>query len=196
MLLFPIDCAHLIAISITTTTHTISSATTTTTILLLLQLTYYQEHDLTWYSFISSLFSLLLFLYCRQLKSLSSPSGLAKSQADTDLAPKAIAGLNFAVRIITDTTTDLNDQLALQPHLLTPCSPITPYSAYHCLMVLSHFEQFIPDADVRFHAIYSSLHFLAKRWAIAGESSFNNSCHHISCHIPPPPNAIPHMSFE
>lgn len=111
---------------------------------------------------------LLLFLYCRQLKALSSPSNLANPQADTDLAPKAIAGLNFAVRIIADTTTDLNDQFARSPHLLSPCSPITPYSAYHCLMVLSHFEHLIPDADVRFHAIYSSLHFFAKRWAIAG----------------------------
>lgn len=110
---------------------------------------------------------LLLFLYCRQLRTVDSTT---IHHATTDVtALKAIAGLNFTIRIIADTTTDLNDQLARRPHLLASCSPLTPYSAYHCLMVLSNFEHVIPDADARFHAIFSSLHFFAKRWNVAGQ---------------------------
>ncbi|KAM5352336.1 hypothetical protein ACJ41O_005059 [Fusarium nematophilum] len=115
---------------------------------------------------------LLLFLYCRQLRAadaLSAADPFSPSATADDIAPKAIAGLNFTIRIIADTTTDLNDQLARRPHLLAPCSPVTPYSAYHCLMVLSHFEHLIPDADTRFHNIFASLHFFAKRWGVAGQ---------------------------
>ncbi|KAH7266460.1 hypothetical protein FSOLCH5_012632 [Fusarium solani] len=115
---------------------------------------------------------LLLFLYCRQLRAadtMSAATPFSPSAAADDIAPKAIAGLNFTIRIIADTTTDLNDQLARRPHLLGPCSPVTPYSAFHCLMVLSHFEHLIPEADTRFHNIYSSLHFFAKRWGVAGQ---------------------------
>ncbi|EMT63698.1 hypothetical protein FOC4_g10013944 [Fusarium odoratissimum] len=113
---------------------------------------------------------LLLFLYCRQLRAANtiSAAGPFSPTAD-DIAPKAIAGLNFTIRIIADTTTDLNDQLAHRPHLLAPCSPVTPYSAYHCLMVLSHLEHLIPEADTRFHNIFASLHFFAKRWGVAGQ---------------------------
>ncbi|KAK7433111.1 hypothetical protein QQZ08_000042 [Neonectria magnoliae] len=110
---------------------------------------------------------LLLFLYCRQLRTVDSTTIHPSTENVTAL--KAIAGLNFTIRIIADTTTDLNDQLARRPHLLASCSPLTPYSAYHCLMVLSHFESVIPDADARFHAIFSSLHFFAKRWNVAGQ---------------------------
>lgn len=102
---------------------------------------------------------------------MSAATPFSPSSAADDIAPKAIAGLNFTIRIIADTTTDLNDQLARRPHLLGPCSPVTPYSAFHCLMVLSHFEHLIPEADTRFHNIYSSLHFFAKRWGVAGENS-------------------------
>jgi hypothetical protein len=101
---------------------------------------------------------------------MSAATPFSPSAAADDIAPKAIAGLNFTIRIIADTTTDLNDQLARRPHLLGPCSPVTPYSAFHCLMVLSHFEHLIPEADTRFHNIYSSLHFFAKRWGVAGEN--------------------------
>ncbi|KAF7547571.1 hypothetical protein G7046_g8960 [Stylonectria norvegica] len=111
--------------------------------------------------------SLLLSVYCRHLYTVD-PKTIHAGTSDVNTL-KAIAGLNFTVRIIADTTTDLNDQLARRPHLLAPCSPVTPYSAYHCLMVLSNFEHVIPDPDVRFHAIYSSLHFFAKRWGVAGE---------------------------
>ncbi|KAH7149528.1 hypothetical protein B0J13DRAFT_307983 [Dactylonectria estremocensis] len=110
---------------------------------------------------------LLLFLYCRQLRTVDSTTIHAATSDVTAL--KAIAGLNFTIRIIADTTTDLNDQLARRPHLLASCSPLTPYSAYHCLMVLSNFENVIPNADARFHAIFSSLHFFAKRWNVAGQ---------------------------
>ncbi|KAH7148768.1 hypothetical protein EDB81DRAFT_474247 [Dactylonectria macrodidyma] len=110
---------------------------------------------------------LLLFLYCRQLRTVDSTTIHAATSDVTAL--KAIAGLNFTIRIIADTTTDLNDQLARRPHLLASCSPLTPYSAYHCLMVLSNFEHVIPNADARFHAIFSSLHFFAKRWNVAGQ---------------------------
>ncbi|KAF4976789.1 hypothetical protein FZEAL_6595 [Fusarium zealandicum] len=115
---------------------------------------------------------LLLFLYCRQLRAanaLSSGGSFSPSATADNIAPKAIAGLNFTIRIIADTTTDLNDQLARRPHLLAPCSPVTPYSAFHCLMVLSHFEHLIPEADTRFHNIFASLHFFAKRWGVAGQ---------------------------
>lgn len=110
---------------------------------------------------------LLLFLYCRQLRTVDSTT-IHPATSDVT-ALKAIAGLNFTIRIIADTTTDLNDQLARRPHLLASCSPLTPYSAYHCLMVLSNFEHVIPDADARFHASFSSLHFFAKRWNVAGQ---------------------------
>lgn len=118
--------------------------------------------------------SLLLLVYCRYLRTVDSRT-IDRATSDVDVL-KAIAGLNFTIRIICDTTTDLNDQLARRPHLLAPCSPITPYSAYHCLMVLSNFEHVIPDADERFHAIFCSLHFFAKRWGVAGKSSF---FHHL-----------------
>lgn len=114
----------------------------------------------------ASLGSLLLLLYSRLLCS-ADPNAIHNNTADVEIL-KAIAGINFTVRIITDTTTDLNDQLSRRPNLLAPSSPVTPYSAYHCLMVLSTFEHVILDADVRFHAIYSSLHFFAKRWGAAG----------------------------
>ncbi|KAF5012711.1 hypothetical protein FDECE_1243 [Fusarium decemcellulare] len=112
---------------------------------------------------------LLLFLYCRQLRAANALSAVTPFSPPEDIAQKAIAGLNFTIRIIADTTTDLNDQLARRPHLLAPCSPVTPYSAYHCLMVLSHFEHLIPEADTRFHNIFASLHFFAKRWGVAGK---------------------------
>lgn len=86
---------------------------------------------------------------------------------------KAIAGINFTVRIIADTTTDLNEQVARRPDLLGPCSPVTPYSAYNCIRVLSNFENVIPQADTRFHDIYSSMHYLAKRWGVAGMLTLN-----------------------
>ncbi|KAI5462537.1 hypothetical protein BGZ63DRAFT_354818 [Mariannaea sp. PMI_226] len=110
---------------------------------------------------------LLLFLYCRQLRTVDSTT-IHPATSDVT-ALKAIAGLNFTIRIIADTTTDLNDQLARRPHLLASCSPLTPYSAFHCLMVLSNFEHVIPDADARFHASFSSLHFFAKRWSVAAQ---------------------------
>ncbi|CAM1500924.1 Fc.00g100860.m01.CDS01 [Cosmosporella sp. VM-42] len=108
---------------------------------------------------------LLIYIYCRYLRTIDS-NNIHPATSDVN-ALKAIAGLNFTVRIIADTTTDLNDQFARRPQLLAPSSPVTPYSAYHCLMVLSNFEHVIPEADVRFHAIYSSLHFFAKRWGVA-----------------------------
>jgi hypothetical protein len=82
---------------------------------------------------------------------------------------KAIAGVNFTIRIIADTTTALNDNLARRPTLLATTSPVTPFSAYHSLAVLSNYDHVIPDADARFHDIYSSLHFFAKRWGVAGK---------------------------
>jgi hypothetical protein len=36
-------------------------------------------------------------------------------------------------------------------------------------MVLSHLEHLIPEADTRFHNIFASLHFFAKRWGVAGK---------------------------
>jgi hypothetical protein len=81
---------------------------------------------------------------------------------------KAITGINFTIRIIADTTRDLNQHLARQPELLATCSPITPFSAYHSLVALSNFDYVIWEADSRFHDIYSTLHFFAKRWGVAG----------------------------
>lgn len=112
--------------------------------------------------------SLLLLLYCRYLDTIDS-ANIHNDTSNVEVL-KAIAGINFTVRIIADTTTDLNDHLARRPDLLAPCSPVTPYSAYHCLKVLSSFEHVIPDADQRFHDVYSSLHFFAKRWGVAGMS--------------------------
>ena len=113
--------------------------------------------------------SLLLLLYGRFLRTIPS-STIHNATSDVQIL-KAIAGINFTVRIINDTTTDLNDHLARRPDLLAPCSPVTPYSAYYCLRVLSDFEHVIPNADARFHDIYSSLHFFAKRWGVAGEET-------------------------
>lgn len=53
--------------------------------------------------------------------------------------------------------------------MLATCSPVTPFSAYHSLAALSNFEHVIQESDIRFHDIYSSLHFFAKRWGVAGE---------------------------
>lgn len=116
--------------------------------------------------------SLLLFVYCRYLCTVHSDAiHLGTSDVGT---LKAIAGLNFTVRMINDATVDLNDQVIVRPHILAPCSPVTPYSAYHCLMVLSNFGHVIPDADERFHGIYCSLHFYARRWGVAGTSFFSS----------------------
>jgi hypothetical protein len=45
----------------------------------------------------------------------------------------------------------------------------TPFSAYHSLALLSNYDHVIPDADARFHDMYNSLHFFAKRWGVAGK---------------------------
>lgn len=110
---------------------------------------------------------LLLLLYCRFFSTMDA-AHIHNATSNVEVL-KAIAGLNFTIRIIADTTTDLNNHLARRPDLLAPCSPVTPYSAFHCLRVLSNFEHVIPDADKRFHDVYSSLHFFAKRWGVAGE---------------------------
>lgn len=110
---------------------------------------------------------LLLLLYCSYLCTIDA-SSIHTSSSNVEVL-KAIAGINFTIRIIADTTTDLNNNLARNPGLLTTCSPITPFSAYHSLAALSNFDYVIPDADARFHDIYSSLHFFAKRWGVAGK---------------------------
>ncbi|KAH7326011.1 hypothetical protein B0I35DRAFT_123904 [Stachybotrys elegans] len=107
----------------------------------------------------------LLQIYCHHLHTIPAAQ-IHPHTSNVDVL-KAIAGLNFTVRIITDTTTDLNDHLSRRPDLLAPCCPVTPYSAYHCLRILGNLEHIIPDADTRFHDIYSSLHFFAKRWTSA-----------------------------
>ncbi|KEY68979.1 hypothetical protein S7711_04642 [Stachybotrys chartarum IBT 7711] len=107
----------------------------------------------------------LLLIYCRYLHTVS-PNQIHPATSNVDVL-KAIAGINSTVRIIADTTTDLNDHLSRRPDLLAPCCPVTPFSAYHCLRILGNFEHIIPDGDTRFHDIYSSLHFFAKRWSIA-----------------------------
>lgn len=114
-----------------------------------------------------TLLSLLLLLYCSYLCTIS-PSAISTSTTNVEVL-KAISGINFTIRIIADTTTDLNAHLARQPGMLATCSPVTPFSAYHSLAALSNFEHVIPESDARFHDIYSSLHFFAKRWGVAGE---------------------------
>lgn len=109
---------------------------------------------------------MLLLIYCRYLH-IVSPNQIHPATSNVDVL-KAIAGINSTVRIIADTTSDLNDHLSRRPDLLAPCCPVTPFSAYHCLRILGNFEHIIPDGDTRFHDIYSSLHFFAKRWSIAG----------------------------
>jgi len=110
---------------------------------------------------------LLLLLYCSYLCTIS-PSAISTSTTNVEVL-KAISGINFTIRIIADTTTDLNAHLARQPGMLATCSPVTPFSAYHSLAALSNFEHVIPESDARFHDIYSSLHFFAKRWGVAGQ---------------------------
>lgn len=119
------------------------------------------------YACFATLTSLLLLLYRRYLQTIDS-ANISHSTTNVEVA-KAIAGLNFTVRIIADTTSDFNDYLSHKPELLAPCSPVTPFSAYHCLRTLSVFEHIIPEADRRFHDIYSSLHFYAKRWGVGGK---------------------------
>lgn len=116
--------------------------------------------------------SLLLLLYCSYLCTIDA-SHIDTSTSNVEVL-KAIAGINFTIRIIADTTTDLNAHLARQPGMLATCSPVTPFSAYHSLAALSNFEHVIPESDIRFHDIYSSLHFFAKRWGVAGE--FDSTC--------------------
>ncbi|KFH41711.1 hypothetical protein ACRE_075970 [Hapsidospora chrysogenum ATCC 11550] len=110
---------------------------------------------------------LLLLLYCSYLCTIDA-ANIHSSTSNVEVL-KAIAGINFTIRIIADTTTDLNEHLARRPALLATCSPVTPFSAYHSLAALSNFEHVIPEADARFHDIYSSLHFFAKRWGVAGQ---------------------------
>lgn len=112
--------------------------------------------------------SLLLVLYCSYLCTIDA-SSIHTSTSNVEVL-KAIAGINFTIRIIADTTADLNEHLARRPGLLANCSPVTPFSAYHSLAALSNFEHVIPEADTRFHDMYSSLHFFAKRWGVAGRS--------------------------
>lgn len=111
--------------------------------------------------------SLLLLLYCSYLCTIDA-SNIHTTSSNVEVL-KAIAGINFTIRIIADTNTDLNNHLARRPDLLSNLSPITPFSAYHSLSALSNFEHVIPDSDARFHDIYSSLHFFAKRWGVAGQ---------------------------
>lgn len=110
--------------------------------------------------------SLLLLLYCSYLCTIDASN--IHNATTNDEVLKAIAGINFTIRIVADTNTDLNNLLARRPDLLTNVSPITPFSAYHSLSALSNFEHVIPHSDARFHDIYSSLHFFAKRWGVAG----------------------------
>jgi len=110
---------------------------------------------------------LLLLLYCSYLCTIR-PSEIYTNTNNLEVL-KAIAGINFTIRIIADTTRDLNQHLARQPEMLATCSPVTPYSAYHSLAALSNFEHVIWEADTRFHDIYSTLHFFAKRWGVAGQ---------------------------
>ncbi|CAI6100107.1 hypothetical protein V2G26_008625 [Clonostachys chloroleuca] len=110
---------------------------------------------------------LLLLLYCSYLQSIDA-SNINTGSSNVEVL-KAISGVNFTIRIIADTITDLNRSLAQRPDLLATCSPVTPFSAYHSLAALSNFEHVIPDSDSRFHDIYSSLHFFAKRWGVAGQ---------------------------
>ena len=133
------------------------------------------------YACFAILTSLLLFLYRRALQTLDpqalkslldanghSPTDQHHHHQDVEVA-KAVAGVNFTVRIIADTTSDYNEYLSHRPERLAPCPPVTPFSAYQCLKTLNEYESIIPDADRRFHDIYSSLHFFAKRWGVGGE---------------------------
>jgi hypothetical protein len=106
-------------------------------------------------------------LYCSYLCTIDASN--IHNATTNDEVLKAIAGINFTIRIVADTNTDLNNHLARRPDLLMNVSPITPFSAYHSLSALSNFEHVIPNSDARFHDIYSSLHFFAKRWGVAGE---------------------------
>lgn len=112
------------------------------------------------------LLSLLLLLYSSYLSTIDAAN--IHNATTNDEISKAIAGINFTIRIVADTNVNLNDQLARRPEMLTNISPISPFSAYHSLSALSNFEHIIPDSDVRFHDIYSTLHFFAKRWGVAG----------------------------
>lgn len=112
--------------------------------------------------------SILLLVYCRFLCTIDAAS--VHNQSSNVEVLKAIAGINFTVRMIVDTTIDLNSHLAHRPDLLDSSSPVTVYSAYQSLRVLSNFNHIITDAGAHFHDIYSSLHFFGKRWAVAGKS--------------------------
>ncbi|KAF4125784.1 Fungal specific transcription factor domain [Geosmithia morbida] len=121
-----------------------------------------------WGEYYECFATLLLLLYCSYLCAIDA-SRIQKTSSNIEIS-KAIAGINFTIRIIADTTADLNAHLARNSHgLLARCSPVTPFSAYHSLAALSNFEHVVVDADARFHDIYSSLHFFAKRWGVAGQ---------------------------
>ena len=109
---------------------------------------------------------ILLLVYCRFLCTID-PATIHNQSSNVEVL-KAIAGINFTVRMIVDTTIDLNGHLACRPDLLDSSSPVTTYSAYHSLRVLSNFDHIITDARNHFHDIYSSLHFFGKKWAVAG----------------------------
>ena len=58
-----------------------------------------------------------------------SPTDQHHHHQDVEVA-KAVAGVNFTVRIIADTTSDYNEYLSHRPERLAPCPPVTPFSAY------------------------------------------------------------------
>jgi hypothetical protein len=79
---------------------------------------------------------------------------------------KAIAGINFTVRLVRDTTLDLVDHLDRQPELLDRFAPPSVYAAYHSLKIVVNFEHVIPKADNLFQELHCSLEYFRRRWGV------------------------------
>lgn len=82
---------------------------------------------------------------------------------------KALAGINFTVRLATDGTADLLGRLERDASLLERHPPPCPYAAFHALRVVLEFGHMIPDADARFRDLRAALGFFSRRWAVADQ---------------------------